>query len=326
MASRWLSLLAPITALSLIVALLGTDVRVSMADDPRPEPNDAAERACELKADQDAQGDLPTPADADRYRIDVSDGQSVQVTLSAPIGVQKLRLEAEGGVTVAEVGLASGQRRVIGERLPAGPYFIYISGEGGDPGTNRPYSVGWHVVGSGAAVSAGSARGSVRDLALTPGDVGEKAVQTGGRSLVLDAGRVYEAIYERENTIIARKAGPMYIVNRVMVADSADRAKSIYDDWNVFDLPEANDSRPFESLGEQTMPGFGDASRSLGACYKCDDDNPLRSYRLVARFDNVVYMLYTWGRDAGANYNVVMDLAIKLQKHLAIGPSLKFDV
>jgi len=55
------------------------------------------------------------------------------------------------------------------------------------------------------------------------------------------------------------------------------------------------------------------------ACFKCDDDNPLRSYRLVARSDNVVYLLYTWGRDAGANFNVVMDLAFKLPKHLEAG-------
>ena len=318
--------MVPLAALVLIVTLLGADARVSLADDPCPEPNDTLERACELMADESAEGDLPTPADADRYRIDVADGQTVQVTLSVPVGVQKLRLEAEGGLNVAEVGLAPGQRQVVGERLPAGRYFIYVSGEGGDPGTNRPYTVGWRVVGSGVAVPAGSMRGSIRDLALTPGDVGEKAVQTGGRSLVTDAGRVYEAVYERENTIVARKAGPMYILNRVVVTDSADRAKVVYDAWNVFDLPDANDSRPFESLGEQTMPGFGDASRSLGACYKCDDDNPLRSYRLVARFDTVVYMLYTWGRDAGANFNIVMDLAFRFSKHLATGPSLRLDV
>ena len=316
-AVRWLRPTSVLLALVLVVAALGLDAGASMADDPCPEPNDNPEQACDLKADQEVSGDMPSPADADRYRIDVADGQSVQVTLNAKVGVQKLRLEGEGGLNVAEVGLAPGKREVMAERLPAGRYFIYISGEGGDPGTNRPYTIGWRVVGSGAAVPAGSTHGSVRDLALTPGDVGEKAVQTGGRSLVTDAGRVYEAIYERENTIVARKAGPMYLVNRVVVADSAEQAKSTYDAWNVFDLPEANDSRPYESLGEQTMPGFGDASRSLGACYKCDDDNPLRSYRLVARFDTVVYMLYTWGRDAGANFNVVMDLANRFAKHLA---------
>jgi hypothetical protein len=324
-AACWLHPARALLATALLVAALSFDVRPSRADDPCPEPNDNPEQACDLKADEPVDGDMPTPADADRYRIDVADGQSIVVTLNTKVGVQKLRLEADGGLNVAEVGLAPGKREITAERLPAGHYFIYISGEGGDPGTNRPYTVGWHVTGSGAPVPTGSAHGSIRDLALAYSDVGEKAVQTGGKSLVTDAGRVYEAVYERENTIVARKAGPIYMVNRVVVADTIDQAKSTYDAWNVFDLPEANDSRPFESLGEQSMPPFGDAARSLGACYKCDDDNPLRSYRLVARFDTVVYMLYAWGRDAGTNFNVVMDLANRFAKHLAAVPSLKFD-
>ena len=68
------------------------------------------------------------------------------------------------------------------------------------------------------------------------------------------------------------------------------------------------------------MPGFGDQAHALGACIKCDDDNPLRSHRLVARFDTTVYLLYTWGRDASANFDVVMNLAFKMAKHLGRQP------
>jgi hypothetical protein len=134
--------------------------------------------------------------------------------------------------------------------------------------------------------------------------------------LATDVGRVYEAVYERDDTIVARKHGPMYLLDRVHVADSADKARSVYDAWNVFDLPEANDARPYGSLGDQPIPGLGDDFHALGACYKCDDDNPLRSYRIVARFDNVVHVLYAWGRDAGTNVDTLMYLASKLPRRL----------
>ena len=64
------------------------------------------------------------------------------------------------------------------------------------------------------------------------------------------------------------------------------------------------------------MPPLGDIAYATGACSKCDDDNPLRSYRIVARFDTVVHVLYAWGRDSGSNFDVVMYLANKLPKHL----------
>jgi hypothetical protein len=302
-------------ALVLALSLLTGGGR-AYADDYCPEPNDEPDKACELKADQNVEGMLSSNDDADRFRIEVADGQSVQVTATAKSGLQKLRLEASDGGSLAEVGLGPGQRQVLAERLPAGRYVVYLSGEAGDSGAARAYTIGWKVVGNGPPMPVTSARGSLRDLVLNPADVGERAVQTAGKLLATDVGRVYEAVYERENTIQARRFGPMYLVNRVHVADSADRAQSVYDTWNVFELPEANDARPFESLGDQSMPAFGDASHALGACSKCDDDNPLRSHRLVARFDTVVYSLYTWGRDAGANFDVVMYLALKLPKHL----------
>jgi hypothetical protein len=263
--------------------------------------------------------ELENDRDEDRLRLDLKDGQTVEVTLksTASVGGIKLRLEDVDGNAIASIGLGPGERQVRAERLPAGKYVVDLSGEGGDPGRSYPYTVSWKGIDTDGAVPIASPRGPLRDLVLGPVDVGEQALQTGGRLLVADVGRVYEAIYERENTQQARKHGPMYLLNRVYVAPSADKAQAVFDAWAVSDtIPEANDSRPYESLGDQPMPPLGDIAYATGACSKCVDDNPLRSYRIVTRFDTVVYVLYTWGRDAGANFDVVMFLANRLQKHL----------
>ena len=118
----------------------------------------------------------------------------------------------------------------------------------------------------------------------------------------------------------------MYLLNRVHSADSVERAQAVFDAWSISDrIPEANDARPYESLGDQPIPSpIGDISYATGACTKCNEENPLRSYRLVMRFDTIVYVLYSWGRDSSSNFDVVMFLARKLPKHLADvpGPSL----
>ena len=282
-----------------------------------PEPNDSADKACELKVDNAVEDIIADADDVDRLRIEVKDGQSVQVSAKGERGGLKLKLETADGDVLASVGAGPGERLVLAERLPAGKYVVAVGGEGGDPGTSYPYAVSWSVVGSGAALPALSSRGSLRDLTLAANEVGEQAVQTGGRLLATDVGRVYEAIYERENSEKVRKAGPIYLLNRVHVAESASKAQSVFDAWAVSDhLPEANDARSYGSLGDQPMPPFGDTSYAIGACNKCDDENPLRSYRIVARFDNVVHVLYSYGRDSSSNFDVVMFLAYKLQKHL----------
>jgi hypothetical protein len=61
---------------------------------------------------------------------------------------------------------------------------------------------------------------------------------------------------------------------------------------------------------------LGDEAPALGACVKCDDENPLRSYRVVARFDHTRYLLYTWGRDSSADFDVLMNLAVKMSRRL----------
>ena len=304
----------------LLAALVaaGTGSPRVLAADGCPEPNDTADRACELRLDQPIEDELASVEDADRFRLTIKDGQSVQVTAKSPVGMQKLRIEGPDGKSIAEVGLGAGERQVVAERLPEGRYTVYLSGEGGDPGTTYPYTITAKAIGSGPAVTLESARGNLRDLTLTPSDIGAQALQTAGRLLTAENGRIYEVVYERENTVTARRNGPMYILNRVHVAESAEKAQAVYNAWDVFDLPEAGPTRPFESLGDQTMPGFGDAAHTLGACVKCDEENPLRSYRLVARFDTVVYLLYTWGRDSSANFDVVMNLAFKMEKRLGV--------
>lgn len=291
----------------------------ALAADGCTEPNDSADRACELKQGQVISDELDTSKDEDRLSLDVKDGQTVEVTVKsmAPIGGIKMRLEDADGNAIASIGLGPGERQVLAERLPAGKYFVDLTGEGGDPGRSFPYTISWKGTDSDGPLPIASPRGSLRDLVLGPVDVGQQALQTGGRLLATDVGRTYEAIYERENTQQARKYGPMYLLNRVYVAESVDKAQAVFDAWAVSDrMPEANDARPYESLGDQPMPPLGDIAYATGACFKCTDDNPLRSYRIVTRFDTVVYVLYAWGRDAGSNFDVVMFLANKLQKHL----------
>jgi hypothetical protein len=93
----------------------------------------------------------------------------------------------------------------------------------------------------------------------------------------------------------------------------------MFDAWAISDrLPEANDARAYESLGDQPIPSpIGDIAYATGACTKCNEENPLRSYRLVMRFDTIVYVLYSWGRDSSSNFDVVMFLARKLPNHLS---------
>lgn len=309
-------------AVALVLSLglvFGPAPGAAMADDACAEPNDTAERACDLPADRVVEDELANSDDVDRFAVVVKEGQSVEVaaSLRSKVGGIKVRLEGPDGQAVADVGTGPGERRVLAERLPGGRYVIFLTGDGGDPGSSYAYRLSWGVVGNGEAVPLGTARGNPRDLAFVPVDVGDQAVQTGGRLLVTEIGRVYESVFERENSEKVRKFGPMYLYSRIHVAASAERAQSVWDSWNVDDhLPEANDRRPYTSLGDQPMPGFGDLSRALGACYKCDDENPLRSYRIVARFDTAVYVIYSWGRDSSSNFDVVMFLASKLPKRL----------
>lgn len=309
--------------LGLSVAGGGGGVGSVLAADGCPEPNDTAEQACELRPDRTIEDVLSSSNDADRLRIEVKDGQSVEVTARGDSNVPdiglKLRLEATDGQAIAEVGIGPGERFVLAERLPAGRYIIYLSGDGGDPGRSYPYSIKWRGLNTDGPIGLWSPRGSLRDLALPATEVGEQAVQTGGRLLARDIGRVYEAIYERENSEKVRRHGPMYLLNRVHVAESAERAQAIFDAWSVSDhIPEADDRRAYGSLGDQPMPPFGDVSYAIGACTKCDDENPLRSYRIVARFDTVVHVLYSWGRDSSSNFDVVMFLANKLPRRLGL--------
>jgi hypothetical protein len=168
--------------------------------------------------------------------------------------------------------LGAGERQLVAERLPEGRYTVYMSAEGGDPGLSFPYSITAKSTGTGAAVSTEGPRGKLRELTLSPADIGAQALQTTGRLTVGEMGCQYEVIYERENTVTARRNGPMYILNRVVVADSGEQAHDLYSKWDVFDLPEANAGRPYEFLGDQTMPGFGDEAHALGACVKCDEE------------------------------------------------------
>ena len=214
---------------------------------------------------------------------------------------------------------------MLAERLPAGRYIVYVSGDGDDPGWSYPHSIRWRGLNTDDPIGLWAPRGSLRDLTLAASEIGAKAVQTGGRLLARDIGRVYEAVYERENTEMVRKFGPMYLLNRVHVAESVERAQAIFDAWAVSDhLPEANDRRAYESMGDQPMPPFGEIAYATRACTKCDDEIPLRSYRIVARFDTVVYVLYSWGRDSSSNFEVVMFLANKLPRRLGLdgAPSL----
>lgn len=307
-----------VALVGLLLAGVGTTPAPALAADSCPEPNDTPDTACELRLDQPIEDELANVQDADRFRLTIKDGQSVEVTAKSKVGAQKLRIEGPDGKSIAEVGLGAGERQVVAERLPEGRYTVYLSADGGDPGQSFPYSINAKSLGTGPAVSLESARGNLRDLALTPIDIGAQALQTTGRLTAFESGRLYEVVYERENTLTARRNGPMYILNRVHVAESAEKAQAIFSNWDVFELPEAGPTRPYESLGDQTMPGFGDAAHALGACVKCDDDNPLRSYRIVARFDTTVYLLYTWGRDSSANFDVVMALAFKMSKHLGL--------
>ncbi len=272
------------------------------AADVCPEPNDSPESACELP-DGQAEGVIDSNEDADGYRIQVDNGQSVAVKLTARAGNFKLRLEMDDRNSVAEVGLGPSPRQVLAERLPSGMYYVYVAAEDADVPGGRPYVLARSSP-SGPPVPVRAADRLLRDLAMTPAEAGEKAFQTEGRLMAGERGRWYQAIYERENVQAVRKLGPQYIISRVFVADSAEVARSIFADLSVFDLPEADPGvRPFEHLGDQPMPGLGDESHALGACFKCDDDNPLRHYRLVIRSGNTVLLLYTWGRDAGGIFN-----------------------
>jgi hypothetical protein len=271
----------------------------AFAADGCPEPNDSPEQACELKPGQAVADEIENDNDVDLLRIDVKAGQTVEVTAkgSASVGGLKLRLEDPGGAVLASVGAAPGERTVVAERLPEGRYVVSLSGEGGDPGRAYPYSVTWKGTATDGPIATTSARGSLRDLVLTPTEVGDQATQTGGRLLAAEIGRVYETVYERENTVQARRFGPMYLLDRVHVADSAERAQAVFDAWAISDsIPEANNARQYESLGDQPIPSpIGDISYATGACTTCNDENPLRSYRLVMRFDTVVHVLYSWG-------------------------------
>ncbi|MFN8522778.1 MAG: hypothetical protein U0821_06675 [Chloroflexota bacterium] len=279
--------------------------------DACPEPNDAMDRACDLALGKRTGGELDTDQDADRYRLQVGEGQSVLVTLKAGTGMQKLRLETADGVTVADVGLARGEREVLAERLPAGTYYAYVAGEYAEPGGDRSYSVWWSSPGSGDPVVVRAPGGKVlRDLPFTSADVGDKATQTDGRLVVGDRGRIYQSVFEREDTVAARKAGPQHVVSRVFVGEDEGAARAVFEGWNVFDLPEADEYKhPYEFLGEQSLPKLADEIRGLSACQKCNDgENPRRHFRVVMRSGNAVVLLYTWGRDAGNNSDTVIDL------------------
>ncbi len=285
----------------------------SVLADICPEPNDSAEAACELRVDRKAVGDLESTADADRYRVAVADGQSIAVTLSAPTGHHKLRLETADRTPVAEVGQAAGVRRVVAERLPAGEYLIYVASDDVDQRTERSYELFWASEGRGEPMAVTGPGRALRDLALNPSEAGDNAAQTEGRLLAGDRGRVYLAVFQRENVQPNHKLGPLFVLNRVYVGDTPDDARTTYAEWDKFDLPEADGiARPYASLGDQPMPALGDESHALGACYKCDEENPLRHYRVVIRADRVVWLLYTWGRDSGSNFNVVTRLLDRL--------------
>ncbi len=305
--------LAWVLALTLGITTGGGGSGRVLAADVCPEPNDTAEKACELKLGQTVEDEIADDRDTDLLRIEVKAGQGVEVMArsSASVGGLKLRLEGADGSVLASVGAAPGERKVLAERLPEGTYLVALSGEGGEAGRPYPYSVTWKGITTDGPIAATPARGSLRELVLSPAEVGERATQTGGRLLATEIGRVYEAVYERENTEQARRNGPMYLLNRVHVAESADKAQAVFDAWAISDrIPEANDARPYESLGDQPIPSsIGDIAYATGACTKCNEENPLRSYRLVMRFDTIVYVLYSWGRDSSSNFDVVMFLA-----------------
>ena len=320
--------LAGALALLLGLAVSGGGVPDALAADGCPEPNDTPDNACALRTDRTIEDEIASDSDVDRLRIEVKAGQNVEVTAktSSSQGGLKLRLEDADGTVLASVGTGPGERRVLAERLPEGHYVISLSGDGGDLGRPYPYTVSWKGTATDGPIAPLSPRGSLRELTLAPNEVGEQAVQTGGRLLATEIGRVYEAVYERENTEKVRKFGPIYLLDRVHVAESADRAQAVFDAWAISDrLPEANAGRPYESLGDQPIPApIGDVAYATGACTKCNEENPIRSYRLVVRFDTIVHVLYSWGRDSSSNFDVVMFLARKLQNHLGSiqGPSL----
>jgi hypothetical protein len=303
---------------------------VLSADGGCPEPNDTPDKACDLKVGQTISDEIANDRDEDRLKLDVKDGQTIEVTAkgTASVGGLKLRLEDVDGATIASVGTGPAERTVLAERLPAGRYIVALSGEGGEAGRTYPYSVRWKGIDTDGPIPTTSPRGSLRELTLGAREVGEQAVQTGGRLLATEFGRVYEAVFERENTEKVRRAGPVYLLNRVHVAPSADKAQVVFDTWAISDrMPEANESRQYESFGDQPMPTpIGDIAYATGACFKCNDENPLRSYRLVMRFDTVVYVLYSYGRDSSSNFDVVMFLANKLPKHLGRAPGSEMSL
>jgi hypothetical protein len=311
---RTLRPLAPIlVALVLLLVVPAASAWGGVLLDICPEPNEAAGSACELRVDRKVTGEIESSSDGDRYRLTVEEGHSVVVTLSARTGNHKLRLEALDGVPVAEVGRGAGVRRVVAERLPAGEYLAYVAGDDVDVRTQRSYELFWASEGRGAPVGLQGGGRVLRDLALSALDAGEGALQIEGRLMAGERGRVYLATYQRENVQPSFKLGPLFLLNRVFVGETADDARAVFVEWHKFDLPDAEGiARPYTSLGDQPMPPVGDEAHALGACFKCDEENPLRHYRLVIRSDRVVWLLYTWGRDSGSNFNVVMSLVDKL--------------
>ena len=111
-------LLPGVLALLLSLGVVGGGgVPQVLAADGCPEPNDSAEKACELRLGQVIEDELANDRDTDLLRIEVKAGQSVEVTAksSAAVGGVKLRLEDPEGTVLASVGVAPGERTVLAD-------------------------------------------------------------------------------------------------------------------------------------------------------------------------------------------------------------------
>jgi len=104
-------------------------------------------------------------------------------------------------------------------------------------------------------------------------------------------------------------------------AASSARTARVYDSSRGSRWSEGTTSLRSSDNGDGAIHLSGRASAGGSVTVgmtKCDDENPLRSYRVVARFDTVVYVLYSWGRDSSSNFDVVMFLANKLPRRLGL--------
>lgn len=293
--------------------------RVAAQGDGCPEPNDSFEQACDAPRGRKVFTELGVGNDVDRFRLKVADGQSIEIALNSAAGLQRMSLDAADGTPVADAAMSKHRRVILAERLPAGDYILSVEGEYPDPGASRAYDIEWKAVGDGPPLPITLVNGAApRDIALTLDEVGERATHSWSRLLAARNGRIYEAMYEREDTVQARKHGPQQVLSRIYIGTDAGVAREIFAEWNVFDLPEAYEYKhDFEFLGEQPMPRFGEEFRALGACAKCNDgENPRRQLRVLSRQGANVVLLYTWGRDAGNNEFTVADLFGKIMRKL----------